>query len=423
VGFVNFLERKQGTELLRNYLKNFEGKSSLKVYRAEIKQFFRFCTCDLSELNGTKLTLYRDHLVSKGFTESTLKRKFSILNGFFRFIEERTGWKSPFDGDLQKFQYVNYADSKAFGKLLNGFSATLRSEKTASQYNSIIRLFFSWVGKKPQELTHTDFAEYKAELLDTGKMTATIINKFLAINAFLKFIFTKDPVKNPLNMKALRLPSMPRGQGLANTLDESEIEQLLSRPDIATGIGKRDYIMLTLMVRLGLRVSEVCNLRFRDIAERVQTEKGDSLKIWIRERKGSIRNTDIFLNRQVLESFDRWLSVAGKYEPDQPVFLPFRHHPKTGKIDLDHDLILRKKPLATETVAARMKGYMENSGIQSQGRVLSPHALRHTAATNMFERGIPLPLISHILGHTSIEITRMYINPRQSHLRNFDLLY
>lgn len=424
---MNFIEDKQGKKLLIEYLKTFEGKSSLKVYRAEIKAFFRFFTGDISELSENDFLIYRDSLIPKGFTENTLKRKFSILNGFFRFLEQNMqGFESPIGkerGDLQQLNYSNYVESQSFKNLLSDFLSTLRSKETANQYKSQILMFFTWVGKKPDDLESNDFEEYRTELLDNSYMTATIINKFLSVKAFMRFYF-KDPLKNPLNIKSLRLPSMPRGQGLANTLTESEIEQLLSQPDLSTSIGKRDHIMLSLMCRLGLRVSEVCNLLFRDIAERVTTEKGDSLKIWIHERKGNIKNTDIYLNRQVLESFDNWINNSGvAYDHDQPVFLPFRHHAKTGKIYLDHELMKKKKPLETETVAIRMGKYIEKSGIKSQGRVISPHALRHTAATNMFEKGIPLPLISHILGHTSIEITRQYINPKQSHLKNFGLLY
>lgn len=423
---MNFIETDKGRDLLTKYLKTFEGKSSLKVYRSEIRQFFRFFSCDLNELSDKIFTAYRDHLISKGLTESTLKRKFSILNSFFRFTEQNLpGFSSSIGkdhGGLQVYHYSKWIESQAFRKLISEFLSTLRSKQTGDTYKSQVLMFFTWVDKKPDALTPTDFEEYKTDLLDNGYMTATIINKFLSVNAFMRFYF-KDPAKNPLNIKSLRLPSMPRGQGLANTLDESEIDQLLSQPDLETEIGKRDHAMLNLMCRLGLRVSEVCNLRFRDLAERVQTEKGDSLKIWIRERKGNIKNTDIYLNKQVLDSLDNWLDNGVDYVPDQPVFLPFRHHAKTGKVALDTELMKRKKPLSTEAVAVRMKQYMETSGIKSQGRVISPHALRHTAATNMFERGIPLPLISHILGHTSIEITRQYINPKQSHMKNFDLLY
>lgn len=425
---MKFIETDNGKELLRNYLKTFEGSSSLKVYRAEIKQFFRNFTGDLNELSEKDFITYRDRLISNGLTENTLKRKFSILNAFFRFTEQNLpGFTSPIgkdQGGLQVYHYSKWIESQGVKKLLSEFLSTLRSKQTEDTYKSQVLMVFTWVDKKPDELIPTDFEEYKADLLDNGYQTATIINKFLSVHAFMRFYHSKKPGKNPLNIKNLRLPSMPRGQGLANTLDETEIDRLLSIPDLGTGIGKRDHAMLTLMVRLGLRVSEVCNLKYRDLAERVQTEKGESLKIWIRERKGSIKNTDIYLNKYVLDSLDNWLANGVQYEPDQPVFLPFRsRNPRTGECTLDNELMKKKNPLVTETVGKRMAEYLKQSGIKEQGRVISPHALRHTAATNMYERGIPIRLISHILGHTSIEITKQYINPKQSHLKNFDLLY
>ncbi len=85
---MSFIETPEGTNLFDRYLKKFKGKSSEKVYRSEIRQFFKFYTGTLDALKAKDFIQYRNHL-GKSSKAKTIKRKFSILNQFFKFLEAK----------------------------------------------------------------------------------------------------------------------------------------------------------------------------------------------------------------------------------------------------------------------------------------------------------------------------------------------
>ena len=79
---MTFIETAKGEKLFNQYLSKFDGKSTLKVYRSEIRQFFDFFRGDIDQLNKSAFLRYRDHL-AQNVGGKTIKRKFSILNQFF----------------------------------------------------------------------------------------------------------------------------------------------------------------------------------------------------------------------------------------------------------------------------------------------------------------------------------------------------
>ena len=418
---MSFIESPQGARLLKQYLKRFEGKSSRKVYQSEIRQFFNFYTGAVAGLTRRDFTRYRDHL-GKTTKAKTIKRKFSILNQFFKFLESKVkGFVSPIGknyGDMQDFQAGIYVQSEAFDYQVENWLASLVCDSTRRTYGSAVRLFFKHVGKAPKDLTHEDLILYRDHLLiEKQQKTSTVWNKFISINSFLKFLdVTNRKFKNPMDFKRLSLVPPKKDKGYYTVLSVKEARVLLKQPDRRTLIGKRDYAILRLMLTYGLRINEVCKLKYQDLE--TEREKGQQ-KVWIRDRKGRIgrrADTDIILNGKALQAFDDWLDHCGiSFTPDTPVFVGFRWQVSHGGLVIRWDDVREKRLLSTRAVEYMVEKYVDMAELNHGDKVISAHALRHTALTMLAKAGVDLVDLKALAGHQDVGTTLIYLHSVQSY--------
>jgi len=167
-------------------------------------------------------------------------------------------------------------------------------------------------------------------------------------------------------------------------------ERILSEADamrmIALETNPRNRALLTLLYGAGLRISEACGLRWRDLAER-----GDAGQATVFGKGGK--------TRVVLLSANTWKQIqdlgAGKaIEPDAPVFLSR----KGGALD-------------PSQVHRIVKSAAARAGIPAE---VSAHWLRHAHASHSLERGAPIHLVQATLGHASVATTGRYLHARPS---------
>lgn len=418
---MTFRETDQGKRLLELYLKKFKGKSSQKVYRSEITRFFDFYPGDLAGINDKTFIQYRNHL-GQNVKAATMKRKFSILNQFFKFLESKLkDFTSPIGkayGDMKSFQAANYADSESFKRQLAGWMDILVCDSTKKTYSGHIRLFFRWAGKEPKDLAHDDFIRYRDHLLIESRLKpSTVWNKFVAVNGFLKYLAGKSrKFKNPMVFNLISLVPPKKDKGYYTVLTLKEAKKLMRQPDQRTLIGKRDHAILRLMLTYGLRVNEVCKLRFQDLErERVKGQQ----KLWVRDRKGRIgrrADTDIILNGKALEAFDAWMDASGiRFEPATPLFTGFIWDIAAGGLEINYSRIRAKKPLTVKAIENMVAKYVKTAGLDHGDRVISPHALRHTALTLLAKEGTELIDLKFIAGHQDVSTTMIYLHSVQSY--------
>lgn len=419
---MSYIETTQGEKILKQYLDKFKGKSSQKVYKSEICQFFKFYTGTIERLSKKDFMRYRDQL-GKQSKAKTIKRKFSILNQFFKFMETKiNGFISPIGqkhGDMQDFRGGTYTESDQFSGQVEQWTGSLICDSTKKTYSGAVRLFFNATAKDPKDLTHDDFVKYRDTLLiDERKKSSTVWNKFIAINSFLKFMdLTNRKFKNPLDFKRLSLVPPKKDKGYYTVLSTQEANKLLRQPDRRTLIGKRDYAILRLMLTYGLRVGEICKLTFQDLeTERVKGQQ----KLWVRDRKGKIgrrADTDIILNGKVLEAFDEWMNNCGiPFKSDTPIFIGFRWQVSRGGLVVRWDQIREKKQLSTRSIEYMVKKYVDKAKLDHGDKVISSHALRHTALTMLARAGVKLIDLKFLAGHQDVSTTLIYLHSVQSYV-------
>jgi integrase len=214
---------------------------------------------------------------------------------------------------------------------------------------------------------------------------SSICANMRAVRYYLKYCYENSHMANELFSK---IPNVyyNRQSRLPSSYTSDEVNTLLKSVDQGNPCGRRDYAIILLIARLGLRSSDVAGLRLSDIdweKERlhvIQKKTGNPLELPLLEDVG--------------EAIIRYLKTA---------------RPKT---ESDHVFIRQKPPYTgfqPGCVGALVCRYLQISGIPTTGRKRGSHILRHSLASRLLEHEIPLPVISEILGHTSTQTTMTYL--------------
>ncbi len=169
-----------------------------------------------------------------------------------------------------------------------------------------------------------------------------------------------------------------RSRRLPEVLSSEEQSALLSAAFKDTPVGRRNLAMLTLFLNLGLRVSEMLNLRETDIT-------WNTGKVMVRQGKGN-RDRALWLKDEDLELVRRWLKV-------RPVESEYIFCTLKGKRLSDRYVRKLVKRCGREKIP---------------GKDVHPHLLRHTFATDLLENSGNIRMVQKALGHSSLLTTMIY---------------
>lgn len=180
-----------------------------------------------------------------------------------------------------------------------------------------------------------------------------------------------------------------RHASLPRFLEPKQIQEILSSCDRRTAVGRRDYAILLLLSRLGLRAGEVTTLQLQDI---------DWVHGEIEIRGKGNRQDRLPLPQDVGEAIVAYLCRGRPRSACRHLFLCSR---------APHG------PLGRTSVAVLVYGACTRAGVPR----VNPHRLRHTAATQMLRQGGTLPEISQVLRHRSLGTTAIYAKVDRKALR------
>jgi integrase/recombinase XerD len=186
---------------------------------------------------------------------------------------------------------------------------------------------------------------------------------------------------------------------LPTTYTKDEVERILKAVDRGNPKGKRDYAMMLLAARLGLRASDICGLTFENLLW------SQNLIVLIQEK--TKKRIELPLLTEVGNAIIDYLKY-GRAISDLPyVFLHTNHG---------------YRKLHEPTLHSIVCSYMRLAGIANvDNKKHGPHALRHSLAGFLLEKKTPLPVISEVLGHTNTESTKTYLRIDMESLRQCTL--
>jgi len=194
------------------------------------------------------------------------------------------------------------------------------------------------------------------------------------------------------------VPSMNyRGRiKIPSAYSKDEVEAIIAQIDRGNPKGKRDYAMVLLAARLGLRASDICNLSFPEIRWELNT-----IEIIQRKTKEPLV---LPLLDDVGEALVDYLKFGRP--PSELPFIFLRHIPPMDQ-------------LTPPTLHSIITHYMQMAGISVSGeKKHGPHALRHSLAGILLKGHTPFPVISGILGHTNSRSTSIYLKIDVDQLKN-----
>jgi integrase/recombinase XerD len=237
--------------------------------------------------------------------------------------------------------------------------------------------------------------------LSAGRVTGAVVDKagsgvsvsaaqyfVSALRAFLRFCFVEGLVEADLSQAALTVTGR-RSSPLPRGISQADARALLDGPDRRTALGRRDYALMVLLLRLGLRRSEVAGLRLDDIdwrgGELVVRGKGD-------------REDRLPLPADVGQAIAAYLRRGRPASDRREVFLRAR---------------APFEPIAPGTVSSTVRRACRRAGIPEIGS----HRLRHTTACEMVGAQVPLERIGQVLRHRSLQSTAIYARVELDGLR------
>ena len=181
-----------------------------------------------------------------------------------------------------------------------------------------------------------------------------------------------------------------RSRKLPVILEREEVKKLLSIPNTRYLTSLRDKAIMGLMVNCGLRVSEIVNLRPGDL----NLTRG---KLRIVAGKGEVDRDIPYIPDNTIAFLREWK----KRKPQSDYFFSNIRSNAKGKF-----ASIRGGKLAVRTVQSMVKSYSKRAGID---KVVSPHVLRHTFATNYYRNTKDLEALRILLGHANISTTQIYV--------------
>jgi len=136
------------------------------------------------------------------------------------------------------------------------------SEETRRAYQRAVSEFFQFAGmKNPVEVVPADVLGWRDRLRSQKKSAATVAFKLSVVRSFFEYLKAAGAVSlNPASTKLVSPPDLP-SEPAGRALTAKEVRYLLAGPDREKPEGARDYALMMVMLRLSLRVSEVCSLR------------------------------------------------------------------------------------------------------------------------------------------------------------------
>lgn len=282
-----------------------------------------------------------------------------------------------------------------------------RSERTVASYLVEVRYFLRFLGERDlsgvHDITRKDLEAYQVSLEHRlsarGRPLAarTKNGKLTTVRAFLKYlrrtgVLLTDPARDIVRARLPRrlLPELPT---------EDEVQRLLETPDVSTPLGLRDRTILELLYASALRNTELRLLRVGDV---------DLARLQVRVNRGKGGG------QRIVPTSDQAAFWVQQYLERGRAFL---------LQDKEHGFLFmsfRGRPFQVNRLGELVTRLAIKAGLDKH---VTPHTLRHCAATHMLKNRARLRHLQEFLGHASPESTQIYTRVELSDLREAHLKY
>jgi integrase/recombinase XerD len=271
------------------------------------------------------------------------------------------------------------------------------SSNTIASYRDTFRLLLRYIkehfNKCPSNITMQDLSasvitNFLHHLeMQRGNKPRSRNNRLAAIKSFFHYVAFEEPAHAELIQHVLAVPSKRWHRRLVSFLSPWETDAMIKAIDKTSKAGRRDYALLLLAPQTGLRVSELINLKCKDVV----VGRGVYLHCQGKGRKERC----VPLSKSTAAVLRNWMKERNG-NADDPIFTN-----ACGNI------------LSRDGVAYIIKKYAMLAGKTCpslKSKQVSPHVLRHTNAVNLLRAGVDQATIALWLGHESVDTTQIYLH-------------
>lgn len=258
-------------------------------------------------------------------------------------------------------------------------------ENSKSTYKRALTQFFLFMFKNFDQLTSNDILAYKRHLESLKLAAYTITAYLVVVRRFFAWLETKKIYPNiAKTIKGMRRPRGFRKDPL--TMEQTR--EVINNIDLKTLHGKRNFAIINLLVRTGLRTIEIQRANINDI-----NQSAGVSKLHIQGKGRDTKDEYVILTHASLKPILNYLKCRGKTKDTDPLF--------TSLSDRNNG-----KRMTTRSISRIAKEAMVCVGIDSKR--LTAHSLRHTAITTALRAGASLQEVKTMARHADINTTLIY---------------
>ncbi len=261
------------------------------------------------------------------------------------------------------------------------------SANTVLNYEIDLKEFVDFiVSKDLNEIEIKDIRRYLEYLNEQKYHVSSISRKVSSLKSFFKYLKAEKMIDN--NPMAL-ISNPKKEKKLPVFLNYQDLDKLLNTPDLNTGVGQRDALILEMLYSTGIRVSELANLKLKDI------NFGEH-KILILGKGNKERY--VYYGTKCQKLLDKYLSDGRTMYPASAYLFSNKHGNKLNE--------------------RMIRMIVDECGRKAKLNVhVTPHVLRHTYATHMLNEGADLKSVGDLLGHENLSTTQIYTHVSNERLR------
>lgn len=262
------------------------------------------------------------------------------------------------------------------------------SNYTLDYYERSLKMFLNFCGNDMdiEDIDVVFFKSYQLYISENLNINRVSVRTYArAVKVFLRWLYFEDYIDIDVN----KLLLMKATKDVIIPLSDTEVKELISYYDNSTYLNCRNKTMLMLMLDCGLRLSEVVNLKISDL---------------------DLKNNYLIINGK--GSKQRLVPFGLSTKKQLVIYMQYRVN-----LNNNNPLFLNQNLTAITTNTIKM--LFARLKKQEKFKRIYPHLLRHTFATNFIYAGGNLEVLRVLMGHSTINITQIYIHlAAQKHLLN-----
>ena len=287
---------------------------------------------------------------------------------------------------VKQAQDVAIVSPQRIEDLVDSFIASQDvKESSKLLYRRTLKQYFNWVEDKGyllSEIARPQLLEYKEELLNSNMSSLTVGSYITSVRRFYEW--TEANKFYPNVAKAIKAPKRKQ-QFKKQPLLPAQATALLSYYQDKT---LRDYAIVNLLLRTGLRTIEIIRANVEDI-----TFKGSQRVLLVHGKGRDEKDNFVILTDKTYQPIAEYLATRGKVNSSEPLFTSTSNNSKG------------------ERLSTRSISYIAKEGLKAIGldeRAFTAHSLRHTTAVNILRGGGSLEQAQMTLRHSNPATTQIY---------------